>query len=78
MVNLTSSEKKTIIFTTVILIISGLFQWIQPNKVKEHSFDYSKSDSVFNRLSRESNSKLKENQVPSGDSRKPENIRSSI
>ena len=62
MINLTSSEKKTIIFTSALLIVSGLYQWIQPNKIKNPGFDYSKSDSVFSRLSHISNVTLKENQ----------------
>ena len=52
MISLTSSEKKTIIFTAAIIVISGIFQWIQPNKIKQPSYDYSESDSVFMRLSR--------------------------
>jgi len=54
MINLNSSEKKTIIFTAVILVVSGLYQWIQPNKINQSTFDYSKPDSIFNRLSHRS------------------------
>jgi len=51
MFNLTSSEKRTALFVIVIVLASGLYQWIQPNKIYMQSVDYSKSDSFFHRLS---------------------------
>ncbi len=52
MFNLTSSEKKTLFITITILVASGTFQLIQPHKLVNRSFDYSKSDSAFHRLSK--------------------------
>lgn len=52
MFNLTSSEKKTLIFVVIVLIASGFFQLFQPYKTINSTIDYSKSDSTFRRLSK--------------------------
>ncbi len=52
MFNLTSSERKTLFFTIVVLIVSGVYQLIQPNNTIRKVWDYSESDSAFKRLSK--------------------------
>lgn len=52
MINLTSAERKTLFFTIAVLIVSGVYQWIQPNNASRKTWDYSESDSTFNRLSK--------------------------
>ena len=52
MFNLTSSEKKTLLFISIIIVASGFYQLFQPYQSISSSIDYSQSDSVFNRLSR--------------------------
>ena len=51
MLDLTPSEKRTIFIISGILILAGLFYLIQSYDVKPEVIDYSKSDSVFSRLS---------------------------
>jgi comEA protein len=51
MLDLTPSEKRTIFIISGILILSGLFYIFQSYSEKPAIIDYSKSDSVFSRLS---------------------------
>jgi comEA protein len=51
MLDLTPSEKHTIFIISGILILAGLFYLVQSYNVKPAVIDYSKSDSVFSRLS---------------------------
>jgi comEA protein len=50
MLDLTSSEKRTIFIISGILIVAGLFYVFQSFIEKPEIIDYSKSDSVFSRL----------------------------
>ena len=58
MFNLTSSEKRAILFTVLIISGGGLIQFIRPHINKEYLFDYSVSDSIFIRRSSEKTSQL--------------------
>jgi len=51
MLDLTPSEKRTIFIISGILILAGLFYLVQSYGVKPEVIDYSRSDSVFSRLS---------------------------
>ena len=55
MFNFTSSETKALLFTVTVLMVSGAYQLISPRKSLLPSIDYSKSDSVFRRLSSKKN-----------------------
>jgi competence protein ComEA len=50
MFNFTEAEKKALIFTIIILLVSGIYQLISPHKNLQPSYDYFASDSVFKRL----------------------------
>ena len=50
MLDLTPSEKRTILIISGILILAGLFYVFQSYSEKPAIIDYSKSDSVFSRL----------------------------
>ena len=54
MLDLTPSEKRTILIISGVLILAGLFYRFQSYRVTQTSLDYSKSDSIFSRLSFES------------------------
>lgn len=51
MLDLTPSEKRTIFIISGIIILAGLFYVIRSYSEKPAIIDYSKSDSVFSRLS---------------------------
>jgi len=51
MLNLTPSESRTIFIISGILILAGLFYLFQSYNERKMSVDYSKSDSIFSRLS---------------------------
>jgi competence protein ComEA len=51
MFNFTSSEIKALLFTVTVLLVSGIYQLISPHKIITPSIDYSKPDSIFQRLS---------------------------
>lgn len=53
MFNFTKAETNAILFTVIILLVSGLYQLMSPAKSLQPSYDYSASDSTFKRLSRE-------------------------
>jgi len=53
MFNFTKAETNALLFTVTILLISGIYQLISPHKSLQPSIDYSKSDSIFERLSQE-------------------------
>ena len=50
MLDLTPSEKRTIIIISGILILAGLFYVFRSYSEKPEIIDYSKSDSIFSRL----------------------------
>jgi comEA protein len=54
MLDLTPSEKRTILIISGTLILAGLFYKFQSYTITQQSFDYSQSDSIFSRLSIES------------------------
>ena len=51
MFNFTPSEIKALLFVIIVLLVSGTYQLISPHKSLQPSFDYTKSDSIFKRLS---------------------------
>ena len=53
MFNFTKAETNAVLFTVIILLISGIYQLISPTKSLQPSYDYSASDSIFKRLSQE-------------------------
>ena len=54
MLDLTPSEKRTIFIISGILVLAGLFYIFRPYIEKPTNIDYSKSDSVFSRLTHKS------------------------
>ena len=69
MFNFTKAETNAVLFTVIILLISGIYQLISPTKSLQPSYDYSASDSIFKRLSQEKpKSEIDSNQT------KPANI----
>ena len=51
MFNLTKAERNAVLFTVIILLISGIYYLISPTKSLQPTYDYSASDSIFKRLS---------------------------
>jgi competence protein ComEA len=55
MFNFTSSEIKALLFTVTVLLVSGIYQLLSPHKNIQPPIDYSKPDSIFQRLSNNNN-----------------------
>ena len=53
MLNFTATEKRALLITLGIVIIAALVQYILPHSTNSQIFDYSSSDSIFYRLSKE-------------------------
>ena len=53
MLNFTATEKRALLITLGIVIIAALVQYILPHTNNHQVFDYSSSDSIFYRLSKE-------------------------
>jgi len=53
MFNFTKAETNAVLFVVIILLISGIYHLISPSKSLEPIYDYSASDSIFKRLSKE-------------------------
>ena len=53
MFNFTKAETNAVLFTVIILLISGIYQLISPTKSLQPSYNYSASDSIVQRLSQE-------------------------
>jgi len=51
MFNFTKAERNAVLFTVIILLISGIYHLISPTKSIQPIYDYSASDSIFKRLS---------------------------
>jgi len=50
MFNFTKAERNAVLFTVIILLISGIYHLISPTKIIQPKYDYSASDSIFKRL----------------------------
>ena len=54
MLNFTSSERRTILIISLVLIVSAGFQFLRPSTVYLPQIDYRESDSIFTRYSHQS------------------------
>lgn len=54
MLNLTKSERRALLFIGIVLLVSVVFQWLQPRSEHGEVYDYSMQDSLFRALSEES------------------------
>ncbi len=54
MLNLTKSERRALLIIGIVLLVSVVFQWLQPRSEHAEVYDYSMQDSLFKALSEES------------------------
>jgi competence protein ComEA len=64
MSNLSPSEKKGILVLSGVLLISFIFQALQPHHIQGSLYDYSVQDSIFKILSSDSLAFLAQNEIP--------------
>ena len=53
MLSFTSDQRRALLFTIIIIIAAVIIQWVQPHIRVSESLDYSESDSIFYRLSKQ-------------------------
>ena len=53
MFNFTPSELKAVIFVVIVLLVSGTYQLISPHRNLQPIYNYSESDSIFKRISKD-------------------------